>query len=113
MTNWAMMVQWRSDEKLWKLSVRVSRWARVDTTTSLHPGSYDSSLTLENVMVSSGKLTGALSPSLVSKGVESVRSEVGRLRQAGWQPRHGRSIASPGRRRRRFGDWHHIQSRWK
>ena len=73
-------------------------------------GSYGSSLSLENVMVTSEKFRGTLSPSLVSKGVERERSEVGRLRQAEWPPGHGRSIAGLGRR---FGDLHHIPSRWK
>jgi hypothetical protein len=41
-------------------------------------------------MITSEKLIGALSPSLVSKGVKRERSEVGRLRQAGWPPGHGR-----------------------
>ena len=97
------MVQWRSDEKLEKLSIRVSRWAQVDTTTSLHPGSYGSSLRLENDTLTSGKFRVVLSPFLVSKGVERERSEVGRARQAGWQHGHGRSIASPGQRWRRLG----------
>ena len=77
--------------------------AQVDTTTSLHPGSYGSSLRLENVTLTSRKFRVVLSPSLVSKGAERERSEVGRTRQAGWQPGHGRSIASPGRRWRRLG----------
>ena len=34
----------------------VSRGAQVDTTTSLHPRSYGSSLCLKNVMVASGNL---------------------------------------------------------
>ena len=93
-----MTVQWRSDERMEMISIRLSTSAQVDTTTSLHPGSYSSPLSLENVMVTSGKFRGALSPSLVSKGVERERSEVGRLRQAGGPPGHGRSIASPGRR---------------
>ena len=62
-----MTVQWRSDEKMERLSIRVSRRAQVDATTSLHPGSYGPSLNLKNVMVTSRKFRGALSPFL---GVE-------------------------------------------
>ena len=94
-----MTVQRRSDEKMEGFSIRVSRRAQVDTTKSLHPGSDGLSLSLENVMVTSGKFRGGLSPSLVSKGVGRERSEVGRLRQAGWPPYSSGCdhIASPRR----------------
>ena len=108
-----MMVQWRSDETLKKLSIRVSRWAQVDTTTSLHPGSYGSSLRLENVTLTSGKFRVVLSPSLVSKGVE--RGEVG-----SWASAASRVAARARAKHRQsratlatFGDWHHIPGRWK
>ena len=47
--------------------MRVSKRVQVDSTKSLRPGSYVSSLTLENVLVTSGIFRGALSPSSVSK----------------------------------------------
>ena len=71
-----MTAKWRSDKKMESLSIRVSRRAQVDTTTSLHPGSYGSSLNLKNVMVTSKKIKRCIVTFL---GVEKRREgEVGR-----------------------------------